>query len=72
MPFRIFDRKNLYVDLKFKMMNNLLLASKVAERDGTAIINRYNSIDSYFDNEIRQIDKIYRKRDLKLGLDAPS
>jgi hypothetical protein len=52
------------MDLKFKMMNNLLLASKVAERDGTAIINRYNSIDSYFDNQRRQIQSIYRKRDL--------
>jgi hypothetical protein len=38
-----------------KMMNNLLLASKVAERDGIAIINRYKSIDTYFDNQFRQI-----------------
>ena len=49
-----------------KMMNNLLLASKVAERDGLAIIQRYNSIDSYFSNQDRQISKIYRNRDLKL------
>lgn len=33
-----------------KLLNNLLLASKVAERDGIAIINRYNSLDSFFDN----------------------
>ena len=37
-PFRMFVRKHIYKDLQFRLLNNLLLASKVAERDGIAII----------------------------------
>lgn len=37
-PFRIFDRKHIYKDLQYRMLNNLLLASKIAERDGITII----------------------------------
>lgn len=46
-PQRLFDRVPLYDDLKVRLLSNLLLASKVAERDGIAIMSRYKSIDSY-------------------------
>ena len=60
-PFRMFDRKHIYKDLKLRLLNNLLLASKVAEHDGIAIIERYQSIESYFQNKCRQINKtMYR------------
>lgn len=61
-PFRMFDRAHIFKDLKFRLLNNLLLASKVAERDGIAIIQRYQSIESYFLNKYRHINKVmYRK-----------
>jgi hypothetical protein len=48
LAFRIFDRKQIYQDLKTRLLNNLVLACKVAERDGLAILNKYKSIESYF------------------------
>ena len=47
-PFRLIDRKVLYQDLKIRLISNLLLASKVAERDGIAIMQRYKSLPTYF------------------------
>jgi hypothetical protein len=47
-PFRLYDRKKMYEDLRLKLLNNLLLAERVAERNGTAIIRRYKSLSTYF------------------------
>jgi hypothetical protein len=41
---RIFERIQLYEDLKIKLLNNLILASKVAKKDGTVIINKYKCV----------------------------
>jgi len=38
----------MYIDIKLKLLNNLMLARKVAERDGEFIIQRYCRLDSYF------------------------
>jgi len=41
-------------------MGNLLLASKVCERDGIAIIQKYKSIDSFLESVRRKNQERYR------------
>ena len=52
-PFRLYDRKILYQDLKVRLLNNLLLASKVAEKNGVVIIQKYKSLSTYFGTQRR-------------------
>ena len=54
------------MDLKTKLLNNLILASKVAERDGITIINKYNSINGYFGAKNRK-DKQKIRKAKKIG-----
>ncbi len=42
------------MDIREKLMNNLILAKKVLERDVKAITQRYQSINSYFQKLERQ------------------
>ena len=63
MPFRVYDRQHIYTDIKLKLLNNLFLACKVVENEAVnGVINRYESIDSYFDNKSRMNAKLAKKR----------
>jgi hypothetical protein len=66
-PFRIFDRKQIYLDLKTKLLNNLILACKVAERDGLAVINKYKSIESFVGAKARKEKQKNRKPKYTFG-----
>lgn len=55
-PFRLFDRRQIYLDLKTKLLNNLILACKVAKKEGEAIIRKFGSLDAYF-NTMERLNK---------------
>lgn len=61
MPFRLFDRKHIYLDLKTKLLNNLILACRVAKNEGEAIIRRFGSLGAYFDTKNRMAKKKIKK-----------